>query len=271
MCLVVTHYHLSQRVITGDIATHGKLCVQAEGYSTPTAHHHLPIPRTLGLSVISISERWRHAHFLSRPSLPTNLCKETQTSMGKDVSKDLLAKERKGREDGKWKRKRRKREGKRECRHLSIKWGINWFTNGIKRRNAWVIKITKYKKQNVLPQTLATLYSLSLSSSKLSGSPTEIFFTFFSLMLAPFRTRISTTSPFPFWAAMCNGVLNQKHQKYISTPSCQCERPSVIKYITLSIIHPSNWKSSSSPNPCSSCHSHIQWSVPSEITNQPNE
>jgi hypothetical protein len=25
MCLVVTHYHLSQRVITGDIATHGKL------------------------------------------------------------------------------------------------------------------------------------------------------------------------------------------------------------------------------------------------------
>ena len=54
---VVTYYHLSQRVITGDIATHGKLCVQAEGYSAPTAHHHLPIPRTLGLNVISISER----------------------------------------------------------------------------------------------------------------------------------------------------------------------------------------------------------------------
>ncbi len=48
---------LSLRVITADIASHGKLCVQAEGYSGPTAHHHLPIPRTLGLNVISISER----------------------------------------------------------------------------------------------------------------------------------------------------------------------------------------------------------------------
>jgi hypothetical protein len=54
---VITHYHLSQRVITGDIATHGKLCEQAEGYSAPTAHHHLPIPHTLELNVISISER----------------------------------------------------------------------------------------------------------------------------------------------------------------------------------------------------------------------
>ncbi len=54
---MVTHYRLSQRVITGDIPTHGKLCVQAEGYSAPTAHHHLPIPRTLGLNGISISER----------------------------------------------------------------------------------------------------------------------------------------------------------------------------------------------------------------------
>jgi hypothetical protein len=57
MCLVVTHYHLSQRVITGNIATHGKLCMQAEGYSAPTAHQHLPIPHTLELNVISISER----------------------------------------------------------------------------------------------------------------------------------------------------------------------------------------------------------------------
>jgi hypothetical protein len=48
---------LSQRVITGDIATHGKLGVQAEGYSAPTARHHLPIPHPLGLNIISISER----------------------------------------------------------------------------------------------------------------------------------------------------------------------------------------------------------------------
>jgi hypothetical protein len=48
--------------------------------------------------------------------------------------------------------------------------------------------------------------------------------------------------------------------------------PPEIKYITLCIIHPSIWKSSSSPNPCSSCHSHIKWSVPPKITtNQPNE
>jgi hypothetical protein len=45
-----------------------------------------------------------------------------------------------------------------------------------------------------------------------------------------------------------------------------------MKYITSCIIHPSIWKSSSSPNPCSSCHSHIQRSVPPKITtNQPNE
>jgi hypothetical protein len=48
--------------------------------------------------------------------------------------------------------------------------------------------------------------------------------------------------------------------------------PPVIKYVSWCNIHPSIWKSSSSPNPCSSCHSHIQWSVPPKIaTNQPNE
>jgi hypothetical protein len=47
---------------------------------------------------------------------------------------------------------------------------------------------------------------------------------------------------------------------------------SVIKYITLCIIHPSTWKYSSSLNPCSSCHSHTQWSVPPKITtNQQKE
>ncbi len=51
-----------------------------------------------------------------------------------------------------------------------------------------------------------SLSLLSLSLSKSSVSPTEIFFTVFSLMLAPFRTRISTTSPFPLAAAACNGV-----------------------------------------------------------------
>ncbi len=58
-------------------------------------------------------------------------------------------------------------------------------------------------------------------------------------------------------------------KKYISGPSLvnQNIHP-VIKYIWLCVIHPSIWKSSSSPNPCSSCHSHIQWSVPPKITNQ---
>jgi hypothetical protein len=116
-----------------------------------------------------------------------------------------------------------------------------------------------------------SLSLLSLSFSKSSVSRTKIFFTFFSLMLAPFRSRISTTSPFPLAAAQCNGVWNQKHQKYISAPSLvNVNIHPAIKDIQLCIIHPSIWKSSS--NPCSSCHSHIQWSIPPEITaNQPNE
>jgi hypothetical protein len=39
-----------------------------------------------------------------------------------------------------------------------------------------------------------------------------------------------------------------------------------MKYITLCIIHSSIWKSSSYPNPSSSCDSHIQSSVPPKIT-----
>jgi hypothetical protein len=59
---------------------------------------------------------------------------------------------------------------------------------------------------------------------------------------------------------------------YLCAISCQREHTSCHKDITLCIIHPSIWKSSFSPNPCSSCHSHIQWSVPPKITtNHPNE
>ncbi len=47
---------------------------------------------------------------------------------------DIHAKERKGKEDGK--RKRREREKKKgNCIPFSLKRGIDWFTNGIERRN----------------------------------------------------------------------------------------------------------------------------------------
>ncbi len=124
------------------------------------------------------------------------------------------------------------------------------------------------------PLSALSLCSLSLPLFiKIICFSNRNIFTSFSLMLAPFRTRISSTSPFPCRAARCNGVWNQKHQKCICTPSLvNVNKPSVIKDITLCIIHPSIWKSSSSPNPFSSCHSHIQWSVPPKIAiNQPNE
>ncbi len=120
-----------------------------------------------------------------------------------------------------------------------------------------------------LPLSLSLSFyfiALSLYLSKSAVSPRQKFLTSFSLMLAPFRSRISTTSPFPFPAAKCNGVWYQKHQKYISGPSLvNVNIPPVVKDITLCIIHQSIWKSSSSPNPCSSCHSHIQWSPLSSL------
>jgi hypothetical protein len=48
--------------------------------------------------------------------------------------------------------------------------------------------------------SLDTLF-LSLSLLISFVSPAKVFLTLFSLMLAPFRSRISTTSPFPLRAA----------------------------------------------------------------------
>ncbi len=89
-------------------ATHGKSCVQTKGYSAPTAHYHLPFPRTLGLNVISISERWRHAHSLSSPSLPTTLRKETSNIHWKGCLQRSPCRERK--REGRWKEKERRRK-----------------------------------------------------------------------------------------------------------------------------------------------------------------
>jgi hypothetical protein len=115
---VVTHYHLSQRAITGDIVTHGKLCVQAEGYSAPTAHHHLPIPRSLGLNVISISERWRHAHSLKAIS-PHNSSQRDIKHPLERMSAKIALQRRKG---GKDRNRKRAKEQKRESKiHLSVR------------------------------------------------------------------------------------------------------------------------------------------------------
>ncbi len=126
--------------------------------------------------------------------------------------------------------KRRKREGEkreeeREKKNAYIilwREEINWFTNGIKRRNTWVLHI-KYTKIPTLSLIFSfflwSCLSLLLSLSTVSFSPslpslsapslsfsssvsqTEVFLTFFSLTLALFRRRISTTSPFPWQAA----------------------------------------------------------------------
>ncbi len=85
----------------------------------------------------------------------------------------------------------------------------------------------------------------------------------FSLMLAPFCNRISTTSPSPLPAALCNGVWNTIHIKYISEPFLvNSNLPTDIKDMDILFL---------SSNQCSSHHSQIEWSILSGSTNQSKE
>ncbi len=94
--------------------------MQAEGYSAPTAHNHLPIPRTLGLIVISISERCHHAHSQGHPCLQL-FAKSHQTSIGKDVRKDLFAERKKRRETEKGGKEKKNKEMKERTKiHTSF-------------------------------------------------------------------------------------------------------------------------------------------------------
>ncbi len=143
------------------------------GVLRPHSHHHLPIPRTLGLNVISISERWRHAHSLSRPSLPTTLPKETSNIHWKGcLQRSPWKRERKG---GKKKKKRRREE---EYKKYIILWGEELIGSQMEYLNT----------SNVLTLALS-LYDLFLCTPSLSTLS-------LSLSLFPILSALSLLSLF---------------------------------------------------------------------------